>query len=157
MKFFCENGQFVELKILGYQYPEMLEDNYDRNWLMIYINVKSTDKQWEAASPALLTFEVQALINWLEKLSDNKVVKYKRKGGYEPNISFELSNKFDSKTKVIKIYFDAEFHPLPQSNRRYCIKLKANNEELKKYVEELKNELEKYPIRDDYMKWEYDD
>jgi len=105
MIFHCKNGQFVELKITGYQFPEILDDDWDSNWLMVYINVKSTKKNWNTTDPAITTFELRSLIKWFKSISENKIVKYKEMNFTEPNISFILLNGFDSDKSRIKINF----------------------------------------------------
>ena len=142
----CINGQFVELNILGYQFPEILNDQWDSNWLMVHINVKSTKKHWESVDPAITTFELKNLINWLKNISDNKIEKYTDMDFTEPNIAFELKNNFDSTTKEIKICFRLEFSPL-KNGKKYSIQFKATNEQLKTYVKNLEYELNKFPER----------
>jgi hypothetical protein len=65
-----------------------------------------------------------------------------------------LLNNFDSTVKIIKIRFASRFSPTEIFDdslyKKYSfVKLKATNEQLKKYVQEIENELEKYPDRDE--------
>jgi hypothetical protein len=149
MKFICEDDQFVELKILGYQFPEILNDEWDSNWLIIFINAKSKDTLWNATDPSITTFEFKKLISWFENISNNNIEKFKIIDFTEPNLTFELLNNFNAEIKEIKIKFKLELNPKPYTNfdEEYSIKFRANNEIIKKYTEELKIELEKYPER----------
>jgi hypothetical protein len=149
MKILCENNQFIELKVLGYEFPENISDEWDSNWLIIYINVKTIEKHWNTACPVLTTFELKGLINWLENISKDKIDNYKSIFFTEPNLSFELLNDINSEIKEIKINFGAEFNPFSamNSNKECFIIFKANNKEIKIYVEELRDELNKYPER----------
>jgi hypothetical protein len=51
--------------IVGYQFPEVAEAEYDSNWLMVKIVVRHPDGDWSAVDPALLTYEVRELADWL--------------------------------------------------------------------------------------------
>ncbi|MDR0443872.1 MAG: hypothetical protein LBH44_10740 [Treponema sp.] len=146
MKFDCINNQFVELKIIGYQFPEILDDEWDSNWLNVYINVKSIKKYWNVTDPAITTFELRSLIYWLKNISENKIIKNRNMNFTEPNISFQLMNEFGSDIKRIKINFRMEFSPLKKGTE--CdIELTANNTQLKNYAEKLEYELSEYPER----------
>jgi len=161
MRFDCINNQFVELSILGYEFPEITDkaDEWNRNWLFVHINVKSNEKQWNKTHPSITTFELKRLIDWFRNISENISVKYSWIDFLEPNISFELTNNYDSNIKNIKIHLWAEFHPFVPTcaNYRtdsatdavpdYCIEFNATNEQLKNYANELEIELKKYPER----------
>ena len=154
MRFECINEQYVELKIIGYEYPKITDDpfGYDSNWLMVYINAKSAKKHWEAVDPAFLSFELKELIDWLNYLSENRMAEEKYGEDKscrfcEPCLAFKLMNNYDSKIKKIKIIFGAEFHPQKNMERDYSITFMATNERLKYYANELEYELQKYPIR----------
>ena len=146
MRFVCKNDQFVELRIIGYQFPEILDDEWDSNWLMIFINVKLTKKHWKTTDPAITTFELRNLIDWFKNISDNRMEKYKNIDFTEPNISFELLNEFDSDIKRIKINFRLEFSPL-KNGGEYSVEFEAENKQLKDYAEKLEDELNEYPER----------
>jgi len=97
MRFDCINNQFVELSVLGYEFPEKTDDEWDSNWLLIHINVVSNEKQWDITDPAITSFELKWLIDWINNISENKIEKYKWMDFTEPCISFELINNFDSR------------------------------------------------------------
>ena len=146
MRFDCLNNQFVELSILGYEFSEITNE-WDSNWLLMHINVKSDEKQWNKTYPAITTFELKWLIDWLKNISDNKIVKYKWINFTEPNISFELINNYNSKIKNIKIHLMAEFNPLTDVGTDYCIEFNATNNQLKNISNELEIELKNFPER----------
>lgn len=142
------NNQTVELKITNYQYPEITDGDWDSNWLNIYLKVKSDIGNWQTVDPSLTTWDVKRLINWFDNLSNNIQPEYTDICFLEPNISFELMDSFDSKTKTIRIKFD--FESLPQSatdDKEYFVDFIADNYELKSIVVDLQKELEKYPER----------
>jgi hypothetical protein len=147
MRFECINDQFVEFSILGYQFPEITDgDEWTRNWLLVHINVKSNEKQWDKTDPAITTFELKELIDWLINISENKIEEYELLMFTEPNISFELINNIESNKKNIKIHLAAEFKPIIDG-QNYCIEFIATNDQLKNYVKELEIESKNYPER----------
>ncbi|MDR1220242.1 MAG: hypothetical protein LBK73_11640 [Treponema sp.] len=151
MKFECINNQFIELSVIGYQFSK-ITDEWNSNWLLVHINVKSNEKHWNKTDPAITTFELKWLIDWFKNISENKIEKYKRMDFTEPNISFELLNDFESNIKQIKINFMAEFNPISDVGTEYSIELNATNKQLKKYAEDLEIELNKYPERVKFKK-----
>jgi hypothetical protein len=55
-----------ELKVAGYQFPGFSGDVFDNNWLVVEGRVAPADERaWEFRDPALLTWEVERLSDWL--------------------------------------------------------------------------------------------
>ena len=50
--------------LVGYQFPELEDVEYDSNWLNVKIAVSHQRGKWSTIDPALLTYEVQWLIDW---------------------------------------------------------------------------------------------
>lgn len=70
-------GDEFRLQILGYQFPEILGSYWDSNWLKVQVSGANSTGQWSVEDPCLLTFEVETLAAWLEKLFvDNASEKY---------------------------------------------------------------------------------
>jgi len=142
------DNQTVELKITNYQYPDIVDGGWDSNWLNIYLNVVSKVGHWQTADPSLTTWEVKRLIIWFDTYSNDMQPDSNEIGFTEPNLSFELLERFDSKTKIFKIKFDLESRPKSATDdREYFVEFIADNVELKRITSELKNELDKYPER----------
>ena len=142
------DNQTVELKITNYQYPDIVDGDWDSNWLNIYLKVVSKVGHWQTVDPSLTTWEVKRLIIWFDTLSNDTQPDSNEIGFTEPNLSFELFERFDAKTKIFKIKFDLEFRPQSATDdREYFVEFIADNVELKRITSELKNELDKYPER----------
>ncbi len=62
------DNQIVELRITNYQYPDINFGDWDGNWLLIYLNVKSNVGHWQTIDPSLTTWEVKELIDWFADL-----------------------------------------------------------------------------------------
>ena len=142
------NDQSVELKITNYQFPENADGDWDSNWLNIYLKVKSDVGNWQTVDPSLTTWDVKSLINWFDNLSNNIQPVCKDICFLEPNISFELMDSFDPKSKTIRIKFNLESRPQSATDEKdYFVDLIVDNDELKGIVLDLQKELEKYPER----------
>ena len=148
MTFNCIDNQTVELRITNYQYPEIIDGDWDSNWLNIYLNIKSNVGHWQTVDPSLTTWEVQDLIIWFYELSKNNRPKYNEQEFTESNLSFELLNSFDSLEKKIRIKFALESRPQSATDdKEYFVDFVTNNNELLKISTDLKLELKKYPER----------
>lgn len=140
------NNQRVQLKITNYEFPEETTCDYDSNWLLIYLNVKSLLGNWQTIGAVLLTFEVEQIIEWFNKLSTNTIVKTSLTF-IEPNLEFTLlDNAPDEKT--IRILFDYEFRPKNGNDKKeYFVDCKMDTNELKSIAEAFIKELALYPKR----------
>ncbi|MEP0213649.1 MAG: hypothetical protein ABJD66_10570 [Cellulophaga sp.] len=138
------NNQTVELRIIDYQFPKITNCEYNSNWLLIYLNVKSDFGNWQYTDPSLLVKEVLEIIDWLKKIYKNETPKYKCLEFIEPNLAFELINTgVDFNT--IRIKFDLESKPQNADDEKdYFVDCNFNNSELNKIIEGLKKELKPY-------------
>ena len=142
------NNQSVELGIVNYQFPDSRDKDWDGNWLNIFLKVKSDFGDWQTIDPALTTWEVQEIIDWLTSLSNNEKPKWTLLEFTEPNLSFELKNAFLGDLKEFRICFDLEFRPKSaDEDKDYFVDIKTTNDQLKQYAQDLQNELKKYPER----------
>jgi hypothetical protein len=141
-------NQSVELKIMNYEFPEIVDGDYDSNWLNIYLNVKSKVEHWQTIDPSLTTWDMQRLINWFDNLSKNIEPKYLEIAFLEPNLCFELLDSFNSQIKKIRIVFDYESKPKSANKDKECfVDIVADNDELKRIKLDLEKELENFPER----------
>jgi len=141
------NNQTVELKITNYQFPKITNCEYDSNWLLIYLNVKSDCGNWQTVDPSLLVGDVIEIVEWFEKISLNKTPKYECLDFIEPNLAFELI-KAGVDYKTVRIKFDLESRPQSADDKKdYFVDCKMDNSQLQKVIEGLKKELQPYPRR----------
>lgn len=86
-------GKFFELRILGYEFPNIVDERYDSDWLIIKGHVECyLTGRWSFCYPSMLTFEVMRLINFLEACMHDEVT-HTQCGFFEPNIRFSLINR----------------------------------------------------------------
>ena len=140
------NNQSIELNIINYQYPDLIDEPHDRNWLIVNVKVRSNFGDWEATDPALLTFDFEKMIEWFDKLSNNIEPKDTELIFTEPSFLLFLENSWEDEIKKIKIELDLELRMKGFSPECY-VDIHANNEELEQISMDLRNELSKFPKR----------
>jgi hypothetical protein len=141
------NNQTVEFQILNYQFPEINDGDWDGNWLLIYLDVKSDLGNWQTTDPSLTTWDMQYLIDWFLSLSSDKELEENPLVFVEPNLKFWFIRTENGKKKV-KIKFDLESRPKSADDHtKYFVDCEWTNEELKCIATELSTELKKYPER----------
>jgi hypothetical protein len=121
-----ENGASVEVKIVNYQFPDHGPDpdnpkrHYDANWL-----------------------NAERLYFWLLAIEQGTAKQLI--GGQEPEITFELLERSDSKATLRLDYMDWE-----QSERRWkhhIVVLELTYEDLKYAAAEWHSEIQHFPVR----------
>ncbi len=58
-------GNELELRVVGYQFPDDETDPWDSNWLLVSVRVVSPAGTWELVDPCLTTWEAKHLVRWL--------------------------------------------------------------------------------------------
>jgi hypothetical protein len=141
------DNQLVEFRIINYQYPDIKSGDWDDDWLIIYLNVKSKVGHWQAIDPSMTTWEIKELINWFADLSNNKKLKYKRLDFTEPNLSFEHIG-FNRNKFLIRLRFELESRPQSAvDDKEYFVDFEYNSNEIKQIIIDLTNELNNFPER----------
>ena len=138
------NDVFTELKLSveGYQFPAIKNEPWDADWLNIKIQVKHPKGNWKTTDPCLTTFELKWLIEWFEKIFEGKEVE-KHLYFTEPCLEFEvLKDK-------LRVFLSHEFAPpwIKDYKEEFFIDFTVTQPELKRAVQKLQKELEKFPIR----------
>jgi|SRR6185369_3756856 len=82
-----KKGEEFHVDIVGYQFPDIHNKYWDSNWLNIRVSGINSLGSWSVEDPSLLTFEVESLASWLEKLILDKVSQ-PREDFLEPNLKF---------------------------------------------------------------------
>jgi hypothetical protein len=66
------SGNEFHLVIDSYQHPDVHEDRWDSNWLVVNGTVATAAGQkWKFSAPCVTTFELADLADWLDELSRN--------------------------------------------------------------------------------------
>jgi hypothetical protein len=147
MELKVDNNSFM-MSLVGYQFPELEDVEYDSNWLNVKIAVSHQGGKWSTVDPALLTYEVQSLIDWLRAVSarqyDNRHLVF-----MEPCLSFDLSPAEGDPDKLV-IELSHEFRPPWASedpDGEYEIVFSLTSIDLTFAAQSLENQLRRYPQR----------
>src|SRR5262245_27761306 len=95
------DGQSIELRIVGYQFP-------DSNWLTVEGSVCHPSGNWSFRRSCLLTYEVLPLADWLEAIGTGT---QERPSVLltEPNLYFQLWEGGEG--VALRVYFELECRP----------------------------------------------
>jgi hypothetical protein len=109
MKFASKDGQFLELRILGYEFPHIETAEYASNWLIVAGNVTNSRGSWQFTHPCLLTYEAERLASWMVALVE--IDRFPTTCGFiEPNLEFRAL--LNMNRPMLRVYFDLEARPL---------------------------------------------
>ena len=140
-----------ELRVAGYQFPELDYDLWDSNWLMVEIEAAPVDERpWVAADPSLLTWEVERLSLWLDALASRLSVE-DEEDFVEPNLRFEVIAR-ENGTFILRVYFELELRPPwffadAAGMDDLWMDLEVDSDDLRVAAEDLRRDLDRYPPR----------
>ena len=127
--------QQFEIRILGYQYPDATE-YFDAIWLNVYFEYKSTDESWHYTDPSFMIGDVEAIVNWFNKLADNCKPEYNSMRFLDTNLYIKRFTQFDSPINKFRIV-----------QGKFSMDFEYDNQGLKLLASELADELSKFPWR----------
>ena len=140
-----------ELRVVGYQFAGIEGDEWDANWLVVDDRVVPVDERaWEFSDPALLTWEVERLSNWLDALASGQAVD-DSEDFVEPNLRFEVVGR-DEDIITIRIYFELEtrapwFFAREAGMNDLWVVLLVDSDDLRAAASSLRGDLAKFPPR----------
>lgn len=138
-----DNRSF-ELWVLSYQFPDIHHDEYDSNWLRIGIRLGGFEKAWVTSDPSLLTWELNALRDWLQCLGTPN--EYEEVNFIEPNLGFQLV-KHDSKS-FIRINLALESRPdWFTADDVFSIEIRTEPAQIIESIRRLDSDLERFSPR----------
>lgn len=108
VRFSNNTGGSLELRIVGYQFPDNLHDEYDADWLRVEGVATHPNGNWRFLDSCLLTWEALALADWLDSW-DRAKNQQPRIGFIEPNLSFSRIDS--SPASILRISFELESRP----------------------------------------------
>ena len=145
-----KSGSRFELTIIGYQFPTIVDDEWDLNWLNIRIDVESERGKWNATDPSLLTSDVDGLASWLDAVADGE--SQEREIDFlEPNLALELRDESGSRV-TLRVWLEVESRPssAPADGagaRDLWVDLDVSKRDVRRSASELRQQLQRFPPR----------
>ncbi len=134
------NGS-LRIGVDRYQFPEITDDDWDSNWLMVHGDAVLDGKGWSFSDPCLTTFELERLADWLDQVSRGRAEK-PFCGFTEPNLDFKRVSDDE-----VRIAFSLEALP-PWRKRDGEIGFNVPiNDQLGAAANSLRALLTRFPIR----------
>jgi hypothetical protein len=148
MIFQCTDGHEVELRILGYQFPDDTSGGWDSNWLRVYIRVKAGAGTRESVDPSLTTWELARMTAWFEELARGAPPRARELTFTEPDLSFTLENDATDPVKRVRLGINRNWDlEGGRGGGETILDIEADTEELLRMYRGLRDELEKFPER----------
>ena len=141
------DGNRLELRVAGYQFPHLENKEYDSDWLRIDIQVEHPRGSWTSIDACLLTWELAQLADWFVAIAHGNTFDHAQ-DFIEPNLRFQL---LDSPSRM-RVYFELECRPpwAPSDGagmNDLWVDLDVNAQELTSAATALRADLERFPIR----------
>lgn len=106
MKLVGRHETSLELSVGGYQFPDIADDPWDSNWLMVAGRVRHPHGSWTFTDPCLTTFELDQLASWLDDVAAGRPDP---DHGYftEPNLRFSYRQEPEPTIEIRVAYESA--------------------------------------------------
>ncbi|MFF2961026.1 hypothetical protein ACFVT1_19400 [Streptomyces sp. NPDC057963] len=141
----------IELRPLRYQFPAVIGDRYDDNWLVVEGRVSTSRVCWSFTDPCLLTEEARQISPWLRAASGETLT------GTLPGLSFlEPVLSFSHAAGrpgagAVRVHLRYEAAPARRRSGdgpdEYVIEIRTTAEELRRAADEWDQCLVLFPPR----------
>jgi len=144
-------GNELELRVVGYQFPFDLTDPWDSNWLAVSVRVVSPDGTWEVVDPCLTTWEAKHLVRWLVNAAARDPDAAAPVTFTEPNLSVTARHKpADPNRVLVRVCFELELRPPwmgATGAGELCVDLDVGRAALARAAAALLGDLVRFPQR----------
>jgi hypothetical protein len=146
MKLECKDGFAFELSIVGYEFPGLVNAEYDSNWLNVRIVARHPRGDWSAVDPALETHDVRKLAEWFRALESGRRDELEM-GFIEACLSFKA--QFKRERPSLEVELAHEFRPAwaEDIDQSAVLSFPLDEIDLSSAAESLEQQLAKYPPR----------
>jgi len=143
-----ENDIELDLRIVGYQFPDALEDN----WCLLKAAVRQGEKFIDISDPALEADDIVSILSWFVRLSEHKLPRFGLLSFIEPCIEFEFL-ACDKYSVRISVNLNNEMKPnfeLSQfgiTSNNWNIVFDLNEDDFKSIIAGIEEAMQQYPVR----------
>lgn len=147
MRITSASGDEFQLVIVRYQFPDVHEDRWDSNWLIVNGTVAAAGEKWVFTEPCVTTFELADLADWLDELAVN--------GGQasafeftEPNLKFAYV-PWPQRAVHLTLAHESAPSSMPDNARRagVTVEFLLSAEQTETFAAQIRQALHEYPIR----------
>ena len=147
MRITSASGDEFQLVIVRYQFPDVHEDRWDSNWLIVNGTVAAAGEKWIFTDPCVTTFELADLADWLDGLAANGAEASEFEFT-EPNLKFAY---VPSPHRAVQLTLAHESAPASMSElqRRsgVTVEFPLSVQQTETFAAEIRQALHDYPIR----------
>ena len=133
-----------DLTIVDYQFPEIVDGEYDSNWLRIEVAVTAQQGSWRFCQPCLLVWEAGAIPDYLDQLVAG-VAPERELAFTEPVLVFANNSKNELKLtfgdKAIPPWFEDD------EGNLFSLEFSLSAESLRDAAASLRKQLARFPQR----------
>jgi hypothetical protein len=148
-------GSYLELHVVGYQFPGRTphpgDFDWDANWLIVDGRASDGERSWNFRDPCLLTIEGQELVVWLDAVAADRP-GLDATNFTEPNLEFRRMSA-PSEPPVVRVTLRLEARPpwatgvAEEDWDSTWLEFGAQHDDLRAAAAELRSELARYPRR----------
>ena len=135
----------IELVVEGYQHPDVSQNYFEANWLMIGLSVHTPHMQWFAKAPAMLSNELNCFIDWLQAIEEN-VAQNRFFDFAEPSLYVCLAER-TAHTLTLECHLHLDFRCPEEAQHETRVAGTMDFAELDCWIRQLKKYAEEYPVR----------
>ena len=148
MKLKSDSGNSLELMILHYEFPDVQEDRWDSNWLVVSGKVTANGQSWHFSDPAATTWELGEFADWLRAVARRENTRDQFEF-VEPTLAFALASK---PVPTLRVRFAHGSAPpwLTDTTERVAgifVDFPLATTDVAGAADELRNALNDFPIR----------
>lgn len=142
------DGAKFELTISGYQFPEIRDDEWDSNWLLISVRIHDEMHIWGATDPCMDTYEAHDLCRWLHSLLNPHDITSEM-AFLEPELRFKLTGILDGKIELeIKCRYNlAPLNTTRSYNYERLFQFSMDKQAISQAANEWCDEIQTFPTR----------
>jgi hypothetical protein len=145
MRLEAPDGAFLELQVVGYEFPGATSSPYDSNWLVICGRVGHSGREWQFRDPCLLTHEAVRLCAWLDGVGRGANVT-PVEDFVEPDLVFSLVST--SGSPALRVALELEARPdWAQEEQSFALEFPLGGLDLGTAARELRDQLARFPQR----------